>query len=392
MQFKYDFILFENHFWSYNHYIDIVSIAKMLDYSGFSVAIVNYADESQNCLNHNFPILNFPTKYKRPNRDFCYDSKNKVHSFFRRLIFDYQQFRYALCFLDQINGLSNNVYAGSYSKEISLAFIIGARKKTKYFFWGLRSYSLKNDWVSIIYPIQGIKTMLFKRRKNINFVVSNQFIQKEFIDLGISEDRLIIRPERTILKYSPSNFDKLSTKFSLLTIGLIRREKQLEFSINSFKSILKNNMLFVIAGQNYHNKYENELLNIIDNSENIIRKNKYLTAFEYNDFIEKTHFLVLCDKRQKSTVTNGTMMEALLLNRPIIAPDYLPYSYYVKKYEIGYLYKPDDKASLAEQIIKAEKKGVHSFISKLEEFQKTLIFANVAKIFGDDIIKMKANN
>ena len=83
------------------------------------------------------------------------------------------------------------------------------------------------------------------------------------------------------------------------------------------------------------------------------------------------------------------MMEALLLNRPIIAPDYLPYSYYIKTYGGGQLCEPDNELSLAEQMIRAKKNGLQPFISKLREFQKTLLFDEIANKFKQDIINSK---
>jgi len=387
---EYDFVLFENHFWSYHHYIDLMNIAKMLDYNGFSVAIANYADENVYCKNDKFPIIEIPNRYKRPNRNFCIHPKNKINSFLLRFFFEFQQFRYSIYFLKQIKGLSKNFYAGSFSLELSLAFVIFSKFECNFFFWGLRSYNLTNFGHHLVEnPVIGMKAILFnlffKKKKNLNFFVSNEFIKEEFIKLGINSNKIIIRAERTIDKLPGLNLNKLSDNFNILTIGLIRRDKRLEFSLNAFNLLNNPDMTFTIAGRNAQEKYEDELLKIINDKNNIIRKNYFLERDEFNKLIEGCHFLVLCDKEQLSTVTNGTMMEALLLNRPIIVPDYLPYNYYVKKYGIGYLFNPTDLSSLIAQIKHAKETGVESFLPLLQEFQKTLLFDISAKKFNQEI-------
>jgi len=75
----------------------------------------------------------------------------------------------------------------------------------------------------------------------------------------------------------------------------------------------------------------------------------------------------------------------LLLNRPIIVPDYLPYNYYVKKYGVGYLFNPTDLSSLISQINQAKETGVEPFLPLLKEFQKTLLFDISANKFNQDI-------
>ncbi len=363
----------------------------MLEYSGYSIAIANYVDEAKYCKGHKFPVIDIKNSRIRPNNSFTIKRKSKVHSFVQRIVFEYQQYRYARNFLKQIDGLSSNVYAGSFSLELSFEFVFHFKPNTNVFFWGLRSYHLTNFWTHFLRnPILGFKSIIlnfvFRRKRNIKFFVSNTFIKEEFINLGITSNRLIVRQERTLFSLPNLNVEKLSSKFSLLTIGLIRRDKRLEFSIEAVKSIGDLDVLFFISGRSTNSKYENEIHKLIDNhSGNIIRSNHFLSTEEFSAFIETSHFLLLGDKKQLSTITNGTMMEALILNRPIIAPNYLPYSYYVSKYNIGFLYDPDNLESLTNTIKLARSIGVEKFIPNIREFQKSILFENVASQFAEDL-------
>jgi glycosyltransferase involved in cell wall biosynthesis len=197
---------------------------------------------------------------------------------------------------------------------------------------------------------------------------------------------LVVRQERTIEKLSDSNISKLSSIFSLLTIGLIRKDKKLEFSINAVKSLPDESLIFTIAGRSIEHKYEEEISKLIPSyNTTISRRNYFLSTDEFTHLIEESHFLVLCDKKQLSTVTNGTMMEALLLNRPIIAPNYLPYSYYINTYNIGILFDPEDISSLSNAIKEAKKVGMEYFTPYIKEFQKTILFEKAAEQFCNDL-------
>jgi glycosyltransferase involved in cell wall biosynthesis len=388
MKKKYDFILFENHFWSFHHYIDLMNLARMLELSGYSVAIAMYGDEHKYCINHHFPMIDIGMKRVRPDKISPAIRKNKFHTFIKYLEFEFKQYQYAKEFIHQIDGLSSNVYAGSFFLDLPVAFILHFNDQTRVFFWGLRSYYLSD----FLYhfksnPFKGVKSLIFslafRRKRNLNLFVSNHFIKEEFVKLGISPDRLIIREERTIDELPDSNIGKLPTIFSLLTIGQIRRDKRLEFSINAIELLHYKELKFTIAGRNSEPMYDEELTKLIDHSNQmIVRKNGFLSSDEFTSLIESTHFLLLCDKRQLSTVTNGTMMEALLMNRPIIAPNYLPYSYYVNNFRIGILFEPDDINSLVKAIEEARNLGVEYFIPFIREFQKTILFENAAKQFS----------
>ena len=96
-------------------------------------------------------------------------------------------------------------------------------------------------------------------------------------------------------------------------------------------------------------------------------------------------FLILCDKKQATNVTNGTMNEALLNGRPIIAPDYDPYRYVINKYDVGLLFNPTDESSLVNVIKKAAQSKASAYLEQLISYQKSLLFENVAKEFCSNL-------
>lgn len=385
MQKKYDFVLFENYIGAINHYSDLIMTAKLLRFIGNSVAIVKYTDEDKYCKVDGIPIIEIKNKYKRPNDKWTNQKNYKIYSLFCMIRFLYQQHRYASNFLEQINGIAKNYYIGTYHLLMANVFVTKTLSSCNYYYWGVRSSKL-TDLKEHFFrnPILGIKGLLFrhffKRNENLNFFVSDNFIKEEFISLGIKKDHLVLKPERMIYHTPENNINLLSSRFSLLSIGLLREEKRLELSINAFTDLDDPEMFFTIAGRS-SKWYCEKIDEIISNNKNILRINKFIQKAEYIEIIEKSHFVVFCDKKEKYSVTNGTMMEALILNRPIIAPNYLPFSYYVNKYNIGLLFNPDDKNSLISQIKHAKELGTEYFIPHIRNFQKTLLFEICANEF-----------
>jgi glycosyltransferase involved in cell wall biosynthesis len=79
------------------------------------------------------------------------------------------------------------------------------------------------------------------------------------------------------------------------------------------------------------------------------------------------------------------MNEALLMNKPIIAPNFNPYKYYIEKYSIGILYNEDSLDDLANAIKIAKKIGPRIFYRNIKEYQKSLLYDNVKVFFSENI-------
>jgi len=210
-------------------------------------------------------------------------------------------------------------------------------------------------------------------------------IKFEFEKLGIQANRLIIKPERTIEKIKDANFERLSKSFRLLSIGLIRIDKRIELGIEALNKVNNIDIEYYICGKNTHIQYEKKLNTLIEKNEKFVRINRYLSEEEMLDHLEKCHFLLLCDKKQPSSVTNGTLIEAFINLRPVIAPNYEPYKYYIEKYGLGILYNPEETDSLVNAINKAILKGTFSYHENLINFQQTLLFEQAVTEFNDAI-------
>jgi len=384
MKKKYDFILFEHLYWHRPHYeVDLKNLADILINAGFSVAVINYLSDNKYHSNQRYKTFNIFPRAEFPKIENVMHEKNKLKRILKKQIFTYKRYKFFKEIYDKVKDLSNNFYFGTFNVYY-FPFLFIKNKKI-IFLWGVRSFWLNNSYIFInflyknINPINLFKALILKYIikycKRYVFFVSNIFIKKEFIELGIDEGRLILRPERTIKKID-FNLENVAEDFTLLTVGFIREQKNLEFAINTIKNT---NIKYIIAGlsKNKYGEKINQLINRI-NSKNIIRMNKFLSKKEYDEIMQQMHFLIICDHKSPSAISNGTLLEAVLKGRPVIVPDQEPYNYYIDKYNIGLKYKPNNKESLLKAINKAKELGSLSFRESIIKFQKKYILDNVA--------------
>lgn len=382
----YDFILFENYHQAFNHKYDVVLIAKLLKYTGLDVAILDIYHEDNSDDIDGIPVLHLTKKNQIPNDQWQRRPKNKLISWFCLIRFLWQQHKYIRQVINEIEPFAERFYCGSYHLNMPLN-LLKIRKPCYY--WGLRSSRMTNFWYHFKRnPVLGIRMLMlrhaFRKNPDQNLFVSNAIIKNEFERIGIPSWRLIIREERCITDLGFPNYENLSPRFSLLTIGMLRPDKRVGFTITEFKQCREEEWQYVLVGKS-QGKYENEILSAINHNDNIRRINKFIDYKEFNNYIKEAHFVVFADKKQKSSVTNGTMLETLINYRPIIAPNYDPYKTYIDKYGIGLTFNPDVYGDLSRVMKEAESLGSKSFHDNIENFLKTIKFDYVAKMLYDQI-------
>lgn len=380
MKEKYDFILFENYHQAQNHKIDLVLIARMLQSQGMKVAILNIYGEDNSGEVDGIEIINLPFKATPP-------QYHKI-KLIGKLEFLLWQRKYFKKVIEYIAPLAKNFYLGSYHMQMPTA-LFKIRKTC--FYWGLRSSRMTNftrmlknqDFINVLHAIKQ-KYLFMKNPKQCLFV-SNEIIKKEFEGMGINTNRLVIREERCVEHATSSNSDKCSTHPSFLVIGQLRKQKNLPTTIEAFKLANIPDAKLCLIGRS-QDKYEKEITAAINNDYRIERNNSFL---EYDDFLSyytKAHFVLFADEKGDSCISNGTFTEALVQHRPVIAPNYNPYSYYINKYGVGLLYEPDDIQSYSNAIEKAVELGVEYFQQNINRFLEEIKFDKVSKLLVEQII------
>lgn len=222
-------------------------------------------------------------------------------------------------------------------------------------------------------------------------LTSNPIILEEHERLGVPRNRMVIREERVVEKQTEANLDALENEVTFLVIGQLREQKHVPLTIEAFKMAKIPQTRLKLIGR-AREEHELEIMNAVNNDERIERLNAYL---EYDDFyrsFSSSHFVLFADEKGPSCITNGTMMEALIHHRPVICPDYNPYSYYVNQYGIGLLYKAGDVVSYATTLEKAADLEVEFFQKNIDAFLDTIAFDKVAKQFANDITEQIKKN
>lgn len=382
----YDFVLFENFYLALNHYKDVCIIAQMLQKCGYTVAIADVFGEAEHCQIEGVPHITFK---KQCPVTIDYDSHNSgiiallKNALDRKRIDSYLKF-----VMRELRGKYRHLYAGSYFVHMTTGWLEEIPDESSAFFWGLRSSRLVeyklNRFQLKSYDAYKLHRY-FENHQNLKYFVSDEIIRQEFIDLGISPKRLVMRPERIIEqlpKISTPNKDDKS--LCLLSIGSLRETKRIEKILDALRDVNTLNIHYVIAGK-ADAAYEAVIESHRKGLDNVERRNYRLSEEEYNTLIDQCDYLILCDSRQQSSVTNGTMNEALLKGKPIIAPNYNPYRFFIEKYGIGIMFDPEEKLSLSDAIRRANNMGSIAFEEAIHEYQGTLLMDRVIAQFSKEL-------
>lgn len=383
----YDFVLFENTS-AVNHQKDVELIAKLMQAGGLNVAIAEVYNEREYCKDTTIPHIRF----KRVFEDrflLVEDEPNTALRIMKNQLILHRYEKYLEYVVTELKGKTRNIYAGSHSNVYSFSWIRKVAPNIKIYFWGLRSYRLYEHKIAP-FSLGGYNSFFnrkyFYKFSNVCFFVSDEMIRQEFINCGISSERLVIRRERTTKELHAPKTDGQDGAFKLLSIGTIRPEKQIEIVINALRKMDSSAIVYTIAGKtDERSGYEKVIEQASAGMPNVVRKNYRLSEEEFSQLMDDCDFLILCDKKQATNVTNGTMNEALLNGRPIIAPDYDPYRYVINKYDVGLLFNPTDESSLVNVIKKAAQSKASAYLEQLISYQKSLLFENVAKEFCSNL-------
>lgn len=365
----YDFIIFE-HTGLRNHMVDLCNVGQLLIDSGFKVAIANVTNEGELCSGSGIKILNLIVKR---------ESFRSSSSYMKAVI-------------KELSPITKNFYVGSILSYTSLAWLKYVPPHHKVLLWALRSFfftQYRRLRLSRTYPLDFVHSIynswVIRKRKNIYLFVSDTIIRDEFVDLGYERERLIVRPERTAKEMHPVK-QRNNTPLTLLSIGALRPGKRLDLCIDALEAIGGSDFRLVIAGKAYTiNGYDKKLEARSGRCPLVTRIPHRLSAEEYDKLVADCDYLVLCDEKQPSCVTNGTMAEALLMGRPIIAPNYNPYKFIIEKYGVGILYEMYNKESLKNALLQAKETVPSEFSVGISNYQQDFMYNSVVSKFKEEI-------
>lgn len=365
----YDFIIFE-HTGLRNHMVDLCNIGQLLIDSGLKVAIANVTNERELCSDSGIEILNINVKR---------ESYKTSCSYMKAVI-------------KELSPQTKNFYVGSILSSTSLMWLKYVPPHHKVFLWALRSFfftQYRRFRMSRTYLLDVIHSIynswVIHKRKNTYLFVSDTIIRDEFINLGYERERLIVRPERTTKEIHPVKQGN-NTPLTLLSIGALRPEKRLELCIDAIDAIGSQGFHLIIAGKAYTINGYDKMLEARSARNPFVTRIPYrLSTEEYNKLIIDCDYLILCDEKQPSSVTNGTMAEALLSGRPIIAPNYNPYKSIIEKYRVGILYEMYNQESLKKALIQAKETNPSEFSEGILNYQQDFLYDNVVSNFEKEI-------
>lgn len=362
----YDFILFENIYSLENHYVDLGNLAYLLKKSGYRVALANVFKEEKLVKEKDIDIISL--KYHFPS----FIKKKAKHNGAVTFLYRFLSSLYLIYVICALKKKSNNFYIGSLTLGTPITWLLFLSSSKTYFIWGLRCHMLEL-WKKS-HSLYGIysKCLFFivKRRNNLKLIVSHPIIKEEFISrLGINSDRIIYRPERFTRGESKLTYSSKKESFTLLTIGTLRRSKHVELILDALREINDPSIKYIIAGRCKNDQdYENMLQERSKGVPGIDRRNRFIPDEEYEQLMHECDYMVLCDQKEDSCATNGTMAEALLHGMPIIAPNHNPFKYEVEANGLGLLYEINSIANIKETLLKAKTVSREQYLDNLIKY------------------------
>lgn len=373
----YDFILFEQLYTVQNHYKDLVNFASLLKDAGYRVAFADVFKEAELCKVDGIPHISLDIKCPREFKELrtFFEKESFLKKVFLRIRKDIYIYKVIKC----LNEKTLNIYAGSMTLDTPMFFMRAFRHDRHYYMWTLRSANFLKWKDSRITPNSFVSKSLYKsihKYDNLRLVVSNELIKKEFEEqVGIKSSRLILRPERVISKKNIVPGKGIKGKsLNLLFIGTLRPFKNVEFCIEALKKLNNTDITYTIAGRcKLDNRYNEKIGKLATELSNVRRIDRYIPDEEYEKLMNECDFLLLGDKKQASCASNGTMTEALLHGKPIIAPNFNPFKYEIEKYNVGLLYEYGNIDSLCDTINLAMQRGVDEFRDKLLTYQEMFL-------------------
>lgn len=381
----FDILCFENYHSAYHHQYDLVLIARLLKHGGMKVGILDIYQEIEKNEIEGIPVVHLQGIEKL---DFSKQlTGNKVFATFRAIPFFFKRDCYYKKVLVQVQDIADAFYCGSYNMWMSTAFM---KLEKPCFYWGLRSsrmnFRLSHIWRENPFALRylWIKKCFLKNKYQYLFV-SNHIIRDEFLQLGVPLKRMVIREERCVEQKKEGNKNHLAEKVRFLTIGQLRPEKQVQQTVAAFKAADMENSELFLVGKGKNAEYDDNLSKDIGDDKRIHRVGEYLEYEAFNEHLSKAHFVVFADRQQMSSITNGTLTEALINYRPVIVPDYPPFNYFVNTFHVGLLYKPNDVGSFSKAMEEAYRKGACSFFPNIDMFLEKIDFESVSKDLTDTL-------
>lgn len=372
MRRKYDFILFENAYQLENHYLDLELLALALKRAGYNVAIADVFKEHILCKNQEIPHITLKRKpYSLFRQQAVY--RTTISSF----RYTYLRFLcniYLIYVMFVLKKQTKRIYVGSLTIDTPLLWLFLSPLKIDIYIWGLRSYVLEKWKVKLLsrYGIYSFfLSKICRHYKRIKIVVSNGIIQKEFQQIIKTDKRTLVRPERWLsneISLPPLSIN-CKEKVVFLTIGTLRYNKHVELVYDALRICESSNYQYIVAGRcKDDNGYEQMLNERRQGLNNVMRISRFIPTDEYEKLFEEADCIILCDEPEKSCGTNGTMMEALLKCKPLIAPRHEPFISEIEKTGVGVVYDLKDTKSLARCIDKIISDTPSSYRQNIEKY------------------------
>tara|TARA_X000000950_G_scaffold102342_1_gene129282 strand:+ start:29132 stop:30253 length:1122 start_codon:yes stop_codon:yes gene_type:complete len=181
---------------------------------------------------------------------------------------------------------------------------------------------------------------------------------------------------------------KENKTFNFMYYGFIRKYKGLDYLLKALSKIKNSNIKLIIIGEIWYKnkKFWTDMIKQLDIEENVIFISNYVEDKELIQYMNMANCFIL---PYTKVTSSGVLSQAINFKKPFITSDIGIFSYIIKKYKIGTLFKNKDIDELAAKMNSVYRKKLTNFDNlNFERYLKENTFNN----YGKNLIKICKEN
>ena len=166
--------------------------------------------------------------------------------------------------------------------------------------------------------------------------------------------------------------------------GFIRKYKGLDYLLKALSKIKNSNIKLIIIGEIWYEnkKFWMDMIKQLNIEKNVIFISNYVEDKELVKYMNMANCFIL---PYTKVTSSGVLSQAVNFKKPFIASDIGIFSYIIKKYKIGILFKNKDIDDLAAKMNSVYKNKFYNFDDlNFECYLKENTFNN----YGNNLIKI----
>lgn len=330
------------HFYRYNYFL--VRLLNSMDFVRETIIVTG--NEELGKLEKEFSKVS--TSYLKNEVKSVQEKSMKLKGF-AKISLQFKTFQSYRKIISQINSLEGDVVFFSSNGLLSFWLSVMSLKK-KYIV-----SAISTKWINDKGGVRYAQYFLYKKfllRSLFNLFTEQMYCNKAEGE-GIKNG--IVFPDRYLESAKERKYGSDNSIIRLVTLGTISSIKSPVPFLKAWQKTdtkILQGFVYGIYGKVMDDSRK-ELEELTQQCRNVTFCDDYISSAKYDLLMEESDFMVIPYSLDYTKyLTSGVMWDCFQAQKPILCPDIEPFRYYVKKFQIGYLYKENELATTLTHIIK----------------------------------------